>query len=62
MYVLVFPGKESVVNRRSGLPKVSESYNSHWLKPVKRTIVTWLKLVKGQKRTLLLLSEVQKSD
>ena len=44
------------------LPKLSESCNSHLLKPVKLTIVTCLKLIKGYKRTFFHLSEVKKSD
>ena len=44
------------------LPKLGESYNSHLLKPVKRTIVTYSKLIKGHKRTFFHLPEVTKSD
>ena len=44
------------------LPKLSESCNSHLLKPVKLTIVTCLKLIKGHKRTFFHLSEVKKKD
>ena len=58
----MFPGKESVANCQSELPKLSESYNSHLLKPVKLTIVTCLYLVKGHKQTFFHLSEVKKSD
>ena len=46
----------------SELPEVSESYNSHLLKPVKLTIVTCLKLVKGHKRIFFHLFEFKKSD
>ena len=67
MYVLLFPGKESLVNCQSELPiaqseLLSESYNNHLLKPVKLTIVTCLKLIKGHKRTLFNMPSVKKSD
>ena len=58
----MFPGKESVVNCQSELPRHSESYNSHLLKPVKLTIVTFLKLANGYKSTFYYLSEVKESD
>ena len=51
----MFPGKESVVNCQSELPKLSESYKNHLLKPVKLTKMTYLKLAKGHKRTLFKL-------
>ena len=62
MYVLVFPGKEVVVNCQSELPKLSESYNCHLLKPVKLTMVACLKLVKGHRRKFFHLSAVKESD